>query len=448
MSDVRVVVSKRNTASTVIVTPEEVPLELVCPACQKAKQEDQMHFCTYCVGCCDCRVCRACGNLLVLEACTACGLCRDCCRCYACRRCRTPHTHRSQLCTLCGNGLRERGCGCCQHGRGSEGRSIEHFRIDVNLARYKATSDEHTKKNQSRRLVAAEMEICGAHSPVSDVMSTVRAWHGSVVHDGSLPSGGFEINLHPASGDFWLAQVYDVCNALQQNKCFVTNAAGCHTHVDAQDLGYLGLARLMRLVACTEAAMFCMIPHYRRNSSYCGFWAQNYLAHIHNADDVAKDATNERKKIVAYRRAILNPLYGSNKKDTVAGARRSKGNGNRYRATNVHSWFYRGTIEFRMPPGTIYPDNVINWGLMLANLVDLAAYRTHDEIVALTGEMEQHIKKTNRYSVPWNELDTKTKEMSVALLKSLSPTEVVRDWVTERIKWANKLGTGALNESY
>lgn len=443
----RLVISSRMMPVKAAVVPVETDIATVCSGCLKPVGQDYLHCCTFCLDCCDCKTCRTCGSLLVLNGCGACGLCRDCCTCWACRHCNAPHSHKSMLCTRCGYGMRDMGCGCCQHG--STRRSVEHFRCPINLNRYRAIKSEHRTLNPSQRLVAAEMEICGVTQKHGRVGDTVRSWQGAIVGDGSLPDGGFEINTHPASGDFWLAQIKDICSALQDAKAYVNSRAGCHTHVDAQDLGYLGLSRLLRLCACVEAGMTQMLPPFRRNGRYCQYWAPNYLASIHQADVALLDEPNERKKIVRYRKAILEKLYGSAHKDKVASARRTKTGGERYRAINVHSWFYRGTIEFRMPLGTVFPDNVINWGLLLANLVDLAAFRTQDEIIEITGPVEKAIRDGKLYSTSLSSLTPKFFEQSIELLKGLAPTSTVKDWITERIKWASKNQTSDMFvESY
>lgn len=442
----RMVITARQFATKIDVIEAEAELDNVCPGCLKQYPDSKFHSCTLCIKCCDCRACRGCGELLTLSGCTACGLCRTCCKCWACVNCNAPHTHRTAVCDLCGRGKPDVGCGCCRHNRVSGG--VGHCSASVNLDRYRATEARYKTRNQSTRLVAAEMEICGVRDRTNAprITEALQNWHGAIVGDGSLPAGGFEINTHPASGDFWLAQIEDICEALMQARAFVGPEAGCHTHVDAQDLGYLGLSRLLRLCACTEAAMMQMIPVFRRTSTYCAYWTPNYLYRIHGADEDLTDEQNDRKRMVTHRRAILGCLYGDHRKEKVAAVRRSKGAGPRYRAVNVHSWFYRGTIEFRMPIGTIYATNVINWGLMLANLVDLAVYRSQDEIVAITKDVEKLIKDESYYNKSLMN-SPKLIEPSIALLKQLAPTPEVKDWIAERIQWAKRFTT-SYEESY
>lgn len=427
--------------------PVETELSDICGACHEVYSPDMMHQCGSCISCCRCSSCRGCHETMVLEGCTACALCRSCCKCYACYICGGPHTHKSSLCVQCGGGIRaNRGCGCCSH---AESRDIAFVKRTVNLVKYVATPDT-VKLNTSTRLVSAEIEICGTKSNTRHLNTALEAWDASVVNDGSLPSTGFEINTHPAAGDYWVSQIDDICDGLANAKAWVNAKAGCHMHVDARDFGYLKLAQFLRLYSCVEPAIYRMIPQNRRTSTYCEYWAMRYLSSIHAVDDLAhaQAITEERKLVVLYRKAILKDLYKAYSKETVLKVRGSKQTGARYRGLNLHSWFYRGTIEFRMPPGTVYPENIKNWGMLLANLLDLAAYRTPQEIKTLTDEVEQTIKHWGLYTMSSEDCTSPTLDVCVKLLKQLAPTTTIRDWITERIKTMNTLGTKEYHEEY
>lgn len=383
--------------------------------------------------------------MMQVSGCTACNLCRGCCQCYACSQCGAPHTHKSTLCNRCGGGTTAGGCGCCVHER-RESPNFSLFKNSVDLALYHATDSKDLKQNPSSRLISAEMEICGLGGQGKALTKALKSWKCSAVSDGSLPSGGFEINTHPASGDFFIDMINDICQGLKTGKAWVNERAGCHTHIDARDLGYLGISRLLRIMGCIEPAMFMMLSHQRRGSNFCTPSAGAYLQALHKADDkIASTQMTIRQQTLEYRSAITNTLYGKSGGDTVTYARQSKGHSARYRAVNLHSWFYRGTIEFRMPPGTIYESNVINWGLLLANIVDVAAARSHDEIIEFTHEVERLIREGNLYKTHPNMFTVMDK--SIALLKALAPSAVVREWIVERIA-SMKRDSGQFRESY
>ena len=420
------------------IITENTQLQSICPTCLKGMKESEAHPCGDCVSCCTCGWCKSCFSILKTAPCGACGFCRKCCKCYACRKCGASYTHRSSLCNICGCCINQMTLhistgGCCAAHKNT--REVTRGRRPVNLARY-IPSYETLRQNPSPRLLSAEIEICGVLNNTGTLNAALEGWNASVVSDGSLPVGGFEINTHPAGGDYWIAQVKDICNGLSEAGARVDSRAGCHTHVDARDFNYVDMVRALRLISCAEWGLFQLIPKVRRTSSYCGYWATHYLKAIHAADEKLKEETNERKITLLCRSAVLKPLYNSEDRATVKKVRMSKSGGSRYRAINVHSWLYRGTLEFRLPPGAVYPQNIINWGLLLGNIVDVAKGRTESEICRLTKSLEEYIFDWELYEKPVSvlALDTKFTDMSLDLVKNLCPSSEVRDWVIERVK--------------
>lgn len=60
-----------------------------------------------------------------------------------------------------------------------------------------------------------------------------------------------------------------------------------------------------------------------------------------------------------------------------------KYNGARYTGLNIHSFFYRGTIEFRHHSGTVNADKAKNWGMICAAIIEYAAKFSMRDIKAL-----------------------------------------------------------------
>jgi hypothetical protein len=219
-----------------------------------------------------------------------------------------------------------------------------------------------SRRNPSKRYIAAEIEVAGVKGVGQAVSTTVQRWHGAVVGDGSLPDGGAEICTAPSAGDVWLAQIKDVCDALRTQQAFVTDACGLHVHVDARDFTFLDIRRMIILWGAVEDTMFRLVPFARRASHYCKPNAQMYFPALLGGKTI-RDA-----KYLA-----LRALYGG-----VSNGRarsRAKYDNSRYQAMNLHSWRYRGTIEFRLHSGTVDRLKIQAWGVLLASLVDYA-YRT------------------------------------------------------------------------
>lgn len=421
-----------------------------CSSCLLTVTEDNLHSCGDCLNCCQCTWCKMCKTVIQSPPCDACGMCRKCCKCYACRTCGTAVTHKIHLCNVCGGCIRDVGRGirgCCTAHKSN--KEIIRTKRDVNLARYTPSLAELTN-NTSPRLLSAEIEICGVKAIPTTLNSVLESWHSSVVGDGSLPSGGFEINTHPAGGDYWIAQIEDICGGLADAKAWVNQRAGCHTHVDARDFNYVDITKALRIIACVECGLYQMLPAMRRTSNYCEYWTPIYLQAIHKADALLATETNDRKITLAARSAVLRPLYSTDERESIAKYRKSKSSAARYRGVNLHSWQYRGTLEFRMPPGTIYPSNIINWGLLLGNIMDVAKGRSVAEVKSLTGEVEKYIEHNELYvkAIDSVMINSTFCKMSLDLLKNLCPTQEVRDWVIERVKAMKQVTGIEYTESY
>lgn len=415
MSAARLVVTKsRQVRQRVAICSASTQVEHVCIGCAIDTKGD-MCSCGFCYVCCMCDRCPLCMILVsddevVSVICPACHLCTRCCKCYTCTECERLHTSMDTLCEYCGR-CKKRRCGCTHY---EESTQPEYFYGSVNLARY---------REPGRRLLAAEIEVCGSSEGWSAITRAVKVWNGSVVEDGSLPYGGFEINTHPASGKYWEAQITDICGALKMAKAYVTADAGCHIHVDCRDFNYTKLALFVRILAHVEGAMYCMVPFERRSNTTCVPCGIQYVRSIANVRQYMYKL-NERQQEVAYRQAVLSALYGFFKKSDVENVRKTKRHIKRYRSINLHSWVHRGTVEVRIPQGMVFPQNIINWGLMLEKLASVAATHTHDSIEAIIG--------TQSY---WSSADV-LYEPSINLLKALCP-ELVQ-WIEERMMHFNK----------
>jgi putative amidoligase enzyme len=312
---------------------------------------------------------------------------------------------------------------------------------DINLLRYSSNDVKHLTQSSLTRLLSAEIELCGFKrlnkDSFNNLHSVLTAWNCTVVRDGSLSAGGVEINTHPASGDFWLDQIHNIMSVAQAAGTWVDCTAGCHIHVNCLDFDYLALARLLRILACVEAGLYSIIPSGRADNRYCKFWAMHYLSAIRRAED---NLTGDMKQYsLIYRRHILNSFYGFTSKTEISRAKRNKGNDARYRGINLHSYLHRGTMEFRMPPGTIYSDNIINWGLILGAITEYAKNSDMDNVKQVCKEVEQAIFANNIYNSTYFDLTASFLKQSFTLLLSFAPTIIVADWLTERRKWAKNI---------
>ena len=261
----------------------------------------------------------------------------------------------------------------------------------------------------------------------------LRKWFCSVVHDGSLPDNGFEINTHPAGGDLWMNLCTELYTAMTAARVCFNQNAGCHIHVDARDLGYIQVANLLKLYYYTEHGLYRLIAKERRDNRFCSLCGTGYRVALDRVSKALKKATDDTTRATIYRQAILNELYKSkatlNKvvpKQFVASIRQSKGSGPRYRGLNLHSWIHRGTIEFRFPGHQPSAYDLQMLGCLLANLVDISKRPE--------GAIEELITPIEKAGGDWPNAAA-----SLEFLKSLTPNKQVMDWVIERAKFYNNL---------
>ena len=402
-----------------------------CPIydCSQPRQHD----CGCCFLHCRCVLCIHCQRVIVQDLCVVCQTCPTCCQCFSCRSCVTVYASESLLCNFCGNGLN---C-CCIHNQNSNVAEQIRQRHAVNLALY-VDPKPPTSQYPSRRLLAAEIELCGfTKADGTNIYEILSSWHASAVSDGSLPGGGIELNTHPAGGEFWVSQIQDICTAVQARGAWVNDRAGCHIHVDCRDANYLDLAKIIRVLSCAEMLFFGMIPCSRRLNRFCTMWAWNYLVALRNVEKSISPNEDDRIRLVKYREVLLKALYGFSSKSDVEKVKRNKSHQNRYRGINLHSFLHRGTIELRIPPGTIYATNIINWGFLVAYLVDYAKASSMTTVIRDSLSIEEAISKLILRFGSDYEYNSVAMKYSQEYVLSILPNSVVKDWIHERIKWAS-----------
>ena len=316
--------------------------------------------CKNCMKCCKCINCNLC-QLTQVSICVYCKTCQYCCACVLCHMCNAECTNNS--CLMC---LKCEQCCSCQNRIHLFSNPIK-FHKDSGLC----------KENISTRFIAAELEIAALHKHGAPVVEAVSKWSGSIVRDGSLPDGGFEINTAPASGNLFINQIKEICYALNSAEADITGKCGLHVHIDARDFNYYDILKLIKVYSTIEDALFCMVPHIRKNSRYAINCKKKYsdIVDFYNASLQNKkfDYKELKNTIIKATYNTKNTRYNKTEKYIDA----------RYNALNIHSWFYRKTIECRLFNGTTSSDKIIDWATLWALIVDFAHNKSFTEISKL-----------------------------------------------------------------
>lgn len=355
--------------------------------------------CNLCIGWhCRCHRCEACGRLAeygegICHACNRCGSNTGCNACDCC------------FCDDCGDyvpaSLYDEARDCCHSCAENRWQRSVTFR-NPRTPTFHAADKSQRRINKSARFAALEIEVAQA-SPGSAIDAIARKWNASIVEDGSLPSTGFEINTAPAAGDVLLDQISDWAESLRTQNASADRSCGLHVHVDARDFSHYDIRHLILLYELIEPALFSMVPTWRRHSSYCYPCGTLYGNAVRNGR-----VPKLNKKL------LVNGIYGTGTSDrqvqrAIQEAKYSKYASERYHALNIHSWFYRGTVELRLPAGTVNKTALRSWALLMVALVDKANVITEHELAEFT------------------------KLVSRDVLFAITPTEI-HGWINRRLR--------------
>ncbi|MDE2425661.1 MAG: amidoligase family protein [Elusimicrobia bacterium] len=231
------------------------------------------------------------------------------------------------------------------------------------------------------RFIAAEIEIAESNTETCKVINeAIEKWKAAVVKDGSLPDTGYEINTAPAQGSQFVKQITEICEALEFAGAYTTHKCGLHIHIDCRDLKVFDLRKVLYAYLKVEDNLFEMIAPSRQNNLYCKRLHETSLAELPiNKMDAKK-----------WRKSFLESMYieeenGRKINNLTKGKFRRDKYHNHYYAMNLHSFFFRQTIEFRHHHGTINAREIINWANICQEIINFAVKNSEKEIKQLLG---------------------------------------------------------------
>lgn len=378
---------------------------VVCRSCQDRTIPGEIcATCERCTDgsnpCCVCWFCNTCreNHTDDVSRCDSCEQCSDRCECWFCERCETHYNPRNYSpCERC-----ERCSDCCE----CDSESDIPYQARRATPRHAKNASER-KINRSRRLIGVEIEVA-ANKDDGDAQGLweyCERHRVSVVEDGSLDTGGYELNTVPCAGDHYVTHITALTRLLADASAKVTDACGLHVHIDASDFRFYDMRRLVMLYAKLEPALFAMMPSKRRTSTFCEPCGDIYVNGL-NGEHKSKEA----------KAMLISNVYRGTGSDYTGSAfkdiRDTKWGSARYRALNIHSWIYRGTVECRLHGGTVSARKIIAWGMLWASILDTAMRMTETEINALVCD---------------------TDYASAALLHYIAPTDNVREYIDYRL---------------
>jgi hypothetical protein len=178
-------------------------------------------------------------------------------------------------------------------------------------------------------------------------------------------AGGCELVSPILSGIKGLAQIHEVLHLLREfPEIQVNETCGFHVHhgVDPERFGNKELFQLLRIVAIFENYIYLLLPENRRQAETCRPLEVDLY-------EFFKRNGSERK-----RPRVKNLWYSPENRDDPLVDRHRKLHPTRYHGLNLHSYWYRGTIEFRYYPSVLdQPEELMQWIIFTQFLVEWSA---------------------------------------------------------------------------
>ncbi len=337
--------------------------------------------CGACTDCCGHRHCNDC-NECHDTVCRHCESCGDCCSCDFCSGC-------SNLAS-CGDCDQCHDCCSCN----------DYDSEDNDEREYQAGKPWEFKpgsKFKCKRTVGVEWEF----NEMVNLSAWRSKWRGGVHHDGSC---GWEAVTAPIAGDHIENCLKDLADTFKASHATADDKCGIHVHVDARDLKWADMYRLLWVYGKVEPLMYLLAGQHRAKvdrdrTSYCKPVGKEFLDSLSEVD---------RKG------AVLSVALGKGQSEDAArksfrSHRIGKKDGGRYRGLNIIPWLagraYKekrqvrdkntgkvvtylepksdSTVEFRMHRNSLLGDRVIGWTQLCAKLVDWCANATDKDAQAL-----------------------------------------------------------------
>lgn len=188
-----------------------------------------------------------------------------------------------------------------------------------------------------------------------------------VLDDSIKGAGGNELVSPILSGINGLKQVFEILLLLQEfPEIQVNETCGFHVHhgVDREHFGSEELKRLVKIVSMFEPYLFYLLPEERRRAETCRPLEVDLYEWFREVE--GKEQADR----------VKNLWYSPENRDDPGMPSHRRLHPTRYHGLNLHSYWYRGTIEFRyFPPLLHQPEEFMQWIIFTQFLVELAAGR-------------------------------------------------------------------------
>lgn len=274
------------------------------------------------------------------------------------------------------------------------------------------------RRNTCQRLVGVEWEFNhrdGRAAPnVDPILKWASRWKTEIHPDSSC---GQEAVTPPIAGDQIRKCLRELASAFDGGDATCDRRCSIHVHVDARDVTWPDMMRLLTVYAKVEPALYLIAGQNRLASQYCRPCGEEYTKAMASQDrrgsvlGVAMGRPNDTTR--AYMRSridkkggarykglnIMPWIAGRSKKSQIETGVRTylvnvPGKKEKQQKTTsgrktVRTMAPDTTVEFRIHRNTHDPDRVTGWAMLCASIVDWVVKHTDDEAEALPASAMQ-----------------------------------------------------------
>ena len=200
-----------------------------------------------------------------------------------------------------------------------------------------------------------------------------------ISYDGSLNSTGIEIQTPPASWEELARNIELSTKILKKHGFRISKRCGMHIHLDASDFkrSYTKIAKILKTYYAIENLIYQIVPKSRREGTYCLPLQSSFDYPDFNIKKMADLERNWYQKANNSRWFYKSTQeeWDRQGKSIIQNMKKGKYCDSRYLGVNIHSIFFRGTLELRHHSGTLNKTKIFHWINFNLSLVDYATKR-------------------------------------------------------------------------
>lgn len=201
------------------------------------------------------------------------------------------------------------------------------------------------------RYFSTEIEIVDPNSE-----SRPNRW--TSVSDSSISPGGIEYLSGPMVGSNAVDEIIEECSLLGG---FVDDTCGFHLHLDFGEESQEDVKKFAAACSVLQNLAFDIVKPNRKDSRYCKPYGADFIDTLLNLP-------------------LEETLYNTDNPTHIENCKRNKYHESRYHWLNLHSYYFRGTIEMRQHHGTKNPVTIINWAELWLKVAEWSKNKTLSEI--------------------------------------------------------------------